>query len=119
MTIVRLSLGNSHYVWTYIPNIEWPTDQGPVRDYRPGRCARDYPPSWNIAPTTVQPVVRLSRDTHERELVPMRWGLVPYWAKDVKSLGLSTLNAQASRDPRKRVVRRKATTNKAPGGKVI
>jgi putative SOS response-associated peptidase YedK len=61
----------------------------------PADVPDDYPPSWNIAPTTIQPVVRLSRDTHERELVPMRWGLVPYWAKDMKSLGLSTLNAQA------------------------
>jgi putative SOS response-associated peptidase YedK len=45
----------------------------------PADVPDDYPPSWNIAPITIQPVVRFSRDTHDRELVPMRWGLVPYW----------------------------------------
>ena len=39
----------------------------------------DFGPSWNVAPQTFQPVVRLNRDTGERELVLMRWGLVPYW----------------------------------------
>jgi putative SOS response-associated peptidase YedK len=47
----------------------------------------DFGPSWNVAPQTFQPVVRLNRDTAERELVLMRWGLIPYWAKD---LGLVT-----------------------------
>jgi putative SOS response-associated peptidase YedK len=51
-------------------------------------------PSFNIAPQTLQPVVRLSRETGERELTPMRWGLVPFWAKDSK-LGYSTINAKA------------------------
>jgi hypothetical protein len=30
----------------------------------------------------LQPVVRLNRNTGERELVLMRWGLIPFWAKD-------------------------------------
>jgi len=95
MTTSQFSHQNNHDVWRYIPNIEWSgiREQFAITD--PGDVPDDYPPSWNIAPTTIQPVVRLSRDTHERELVPMRWGLVPYWAKDMKSLGLSTLNAQA------------------------
>jgi putative SOS response-associated peptidase YedK len=50
----------------------------------------DIPPKYNIAPTDVQPVVRISRDTGERELTMMRWGLVPYWAKDVK-VGFSSI----------------------------
>ncbi|RRA50468.1 SOS response-associated peptidase [Acidipila sp. EB88] len=33
-------------------------------------------PGYNIAPTTTQPVIRLSRETDRREIVPMRWGLV-------------------------------------------
>jgi putative SOS response-associated peptidase YedK len=36
----------------------------------------------------------LNRDTGERELVLMRWGLIPFWAKD-PSLGLRTINAKA------------------------
>ena len=41
-----------------------------------------------------QPVVRLNRDTGEREIVLMRWGLIPFWAKD-PSIGLRTINAKA------------------------
>jgi putative SOS response-associated peptidase YedK len=54
----------------------------------------DFPPSYNIAPQTFQPIVRLSRDTGARELTMMRWGLVPWWAKDAK-VGFSTINAKA------------------------
>ena len=50
-------------------------------------------PSYNIAPTDIQPIVRLNREGH-RELAVMRWGLVPYWAKDSK-IGFSTINAKA------------------------
>lgn len=50
-------------------------------------------PSYNIAPTDIQPIVRLNREGH-RELTVMRWGLVPYWAKDSK-IGFSTINAKA------------------------
>lgn len=54
-------------------------------------------PPWdyNVAPTTHQPVIRADRDTGERELVLMRWGLVPYFAKDMKSFSFSTINARA------------------------
>jgi putative SOS response-associated peptidase YedK len=51
-------------------------------------------PSYNVAPQTFQPVVAFHRKTVERELVQMRWGLVPYWAKDPK-IGYSTINAKA------------------------
>jgi putative SOS response-associated peptidase YedK len=54
----------------------------------------DFGPSWNVAPQTFQPVVRLNRETGEREIVMMRWGLIPYWAKD-PSIGLRTINAKA------------------------
>lgn len=54
-------------------------------------------PPWdyNVAPTTFQPVIRPDRDTGERELILMRWGLVPYFAKDLKSFSFSTINARA------------------------
>jgi putative SOS response-associated peptidase YedK len=51
-------------------------------------------PSYNVAPQTFQPVVCFNRKTLERELVQMRWGLVPYWAKDAK-IAYSTINAKA------------------------
>jgi putative SOS response-associated peptidase YedK len=50
--------------------------------------------SYNVAPQTFQPVVRLNRDTGQREIVLMRWGLIPYWSKDAK-IGYSTINAKA------------------------
>jgi putative SOS response-associated peptidase YedK len=55
-------------------------------------------PPWdfNVAPTTIQPVIRGNRDTGERELVSMRWGLVPFFTKDIKDVkGISTINARA------------------------
>ncbi len=51
-------------------------------------------PSFNVAPQTFQPVVRLNRETGERELAPLRWGLVPFWAGESK-VGFSTINAKA------------------------
>ena len=54
------------------------------------------PPDYNIAPATFQPVIRLNRDTGEREMVMMRWGLVPYFAKSAAEFkGFSTINAKA------------------------
>ena len=50
--------------------------------------------SYNIAPQSVQPVVRLDPETAAREFALLRWGLVPFWAKDAK-IGYSTINARA------------------------
>jgi putative SOS response-associated peptidase YedK len=36
---------------------------------------------YNVAPTTMQHVIREARDTGNRELVLMRWGLIPYFTK--------------------------------------
>jgi putative SOS response-associated peptidase YedK len=51
-------------------------------------------PSYNVAPQSFQPVVRLDSETGERELAIMRWGLVPFWAKDAK-MAFNTINAKA------------------------
>lgn len=59
-----------------------------------GPSIPDFGPSWNVAPQTFQPVVRLNRHTGERELVLLRWGLIPFWAKDAK-IGLRSINARA------------------------
>lgn len=50
-------------------------------------------PTYNAAPQSFQPVVRLDREG-ERVLTQMRWGLIPLWAKDAK-IGRSTVNARA------------------------
>jgi putative SOS response-associated peptidase YedK len=36
----------------------------------------------------------VNHDSGEREIVMMRWGLIPFWAKEV-SIGLRTINAKA------------------------
>jgi putative SOS response-associated peptidase YedK len=46
---------------------------------------------FNVAPSQVMPVV-VQRE--ERELVPMEWGLVPHWAKDL-SASRRPINARA------------------------
>jgi putative SOS response-associated peptidase YedK len=51
-------------------------------------------PSFNVAPQSFQPVVRLNSETGERELTVMRWGLVPFWSKDGKA-SFSTINARS------------------------
>jgi putative SOS response-associated peptidase YedK len=51
-------------------------------------------PSYNVAPQSMQPVVRLDSETGERELSIMRWGLIPFWSKDSK-IAYSAINAKA------------------------
>lgn len=53
----------------------------------------EFVESWNIAPNSFQPVIRLDREGL-REVALMRWGLVPFWAANDKS-GFSTINAKA------------------------
>ncbi|MGH8800738.1 MAG: SOS response-associated peptidase [Casimicrobiaceae bacterium] len=55
--------------------------------------APDVHPRYNIAPTQRVPIVRVDH-TGGRELVQVRWGLVPRWAKD-PSIGTRLINARA------------------------
>jgi putative SOS response-associated peptidase YedK len=72
------------------------SDKQRLVDYfHTGATVFDLPPSYNIAPTTFQPVIRLDRDTGERKIAMMRWGLIPNWCKDFKLPGMSTINAKA------------------------
>jgi putative SOS response-associated peptidase YedK len=50
-------------------------------------------PTFNGAPTDRLPVVRLDRDGR-RSLDLLRWGLVPWWAKDIK-MGARCINAMS------------------------
>jgi hypothetical protein len=55
--------------------------------------ARDLEPRYNVAPTTTIDVLRVRDGT--RELVPMRWGLVPaWWKKSLKEVP-ATFNARS------------------------
>jgi len=66
--------------------------------FKLGKLPPDFvlPPDFNVAPSTFQPVIRANKETGERELEMMRWGLVPYFAKSPADFkGFSTINAKA------------------------
>lgn len=67
-----------------------------VRLYRLTRT--ESPDGWevryNLAPSQMAPVARISGNVVLRELVMLKWGLVPRWAKDPE-VGFSTINARA------------------------
>lgn len=52
-------------------------------------CGRKYTPSYNIAPTDITPVLVSaehfgddgSDDGQSRVIVPMMWGMIPFWHK--------------------------------------
>ena len=60
----------------------------------PERPTPNIPANWNAVPTDDLPVVRYDARDVQRSLDVMRWGLVPYWAKDIK-VGFSNINAKA------------------------
>ena len=56
---------------------------------------------YNVAPTTHQPIIRQSRESGEREMVLARWGLVPFFTKDLNDVkGLSTIDPKAGKPPK-------------------
>lgn len=55
----------------------------------PGLAAR-----YNIAPSQPVAVIRIAPGSASRELVLVRWGLIPSWAKDPK-MGFQCINAKA------------------------
>ena len=55
-------------------------------------AAVEIPPRYNIAPTQQVAAIRNSSDD-DRELVMLRWGLIPFWAKD-PSIGNRMINAR-------------------------
>ena len=64
------------------------------------------PDDYNVAPSTFQPVLRESRDTGDRELVLMRWRLIPFFTKSLSEIkGISTINARAETVPISRLWR--------------
>jgi putative SOS response-associated peptidase YedK len=70
-----------------------------------------FGPSYNAAPQSVQPVVRLNRDSGDREFALLRWGLVPFWAKDAK-FGISTFNARSEEASKKPAFREALKTRR-------
>ena len=53
----------------------------------------NFPPRYNIAPTDQIPIVRVDPRDGERELAMVRWGLVPWWSKEMPKV--PHINARA------------------------
>ncbi len=53
----------------------------------------DLEPRYNIAPTQMVVVIRVDRNALQRQLVQMKWGLIPFWAKDA-SIEQKMINAR-------------------------
>ena len=53
----------------------------------------DVGSGYNLAPTQLVPVLR-ANDAGLRRVDGLRWGLVPFWAKD-KAIGARMINARA------------------------
>lgn len=51
-------------------------------------------PRYNIAPTQTIWAARIDQAGGERRLVPLRWGLIPHWAKDA-GIGARLINARS------------------------
>src|SRR5215471_2740191 len=53
-----------------------------------------WTPRWNIAPTQQIATIRQHQSEPKRSFGLMRWGLIPYWAKEA-SIGQKTINAMS------------------------
>ena len=54
----------------------------------------DWSPRYNIAPAQLVPAIRQDPSAPRRQLSLIRWGLIPFWAKDPK-IGYTLINARA------------------------
>ncbi len=63
-----------------------------ARYFGAGAPDQELEPNFNVAPTREVYAVR-ARDGH-RQLTTLRWGLVPFWAKDLK-VGSKMINARS------------------------
>ena len=53
---------------------------------------------YNIAPTTNQPIIRQGRETGERDIVLARWGLIPFFTKEIRGRQGAVYDQRASGD---------------------
>ena len=76
-----------------------------------------FPKRWNVAPMSMVPVVHDTRDG-ERVAEPMRWGLLPHWAKDEKlaaKLNNARVEGMADKPSFRQAVRRRRCLLPASG----
>lgn len=66
---------------------------GLAERFRVTDCGIPGLPRYNIAPSQAIPVI-LRQDAGDRACIPMRWGLIPFWAKDPAAVR-PAINARA------------------------
>jgi putative SOS response-associated peptidase YedK len=71
-----------------------------------------WDPRYNIAPTTLAPVVRRSKSRDDRVVELARWGLVPSWASD-PAVGTRMFNARIETVATSRAYKRPFATRRA------
>ncbi len=59
-----------------------------------GKTISNLAPNYNVAPTQEVPIIRINKANSKRELDLVHWGLIPFWAKDLK-VGYRMINARA------------------------
>ena len=69
----------------------YPSDYRPDLTKLPGALEQ---PRYNIAPT--QQILSITNESGDRVIEPMRWGLIPSWAKDGQTLPIN-INARDDR----------------------
>lgn len=65
-----------------------------ARRFRTTNPLPNAEPRYNAAPTQEMLVIRFNPETGQRSLDPIRWGLIPHWAKD-PAIGNRLINARA------------------------
>jgi putative SOS response-associated peptidase YedK len=65
-----------------------------IRDHFGLESDVSWAPRWNIAPAQPVAVIRQNPKEPKRTFGLVRWGLIPYWAKDA-SIGFKTINAMS------------------------
>lgn len=68
------------------------TDSQTLTEHFDASCAYSLVPHYNIAPS--QEVIVVRQGSEIREIVMLRWGLIPFWAKSEKT-GYKMINARA------------------------
>ncbi|MGJ8564021.1 MAG: SOS response-associated peptidase [Alphaproteobacteria bacterium] len=81
-----------------LPTLDWETYRS-LFDLGMSSPQSNFAPNYNIAPTHEVPVV--ANINGERVIHSMRWGLLPFWAKD-KKVGYKMINARAETVEEKR-----------------
>ncbi len=89
--ILRLSVAGGKLRYMCGRYVVSATPQQLALDFGAVLAIDEYPPDYNVAPTKPVPAVLVRGE--QRMLSTLRWGLIPFWAKD-PSVGAKMINAR-------------------------